>query len=94
MLQQHTNTVLPNTQPNQSLTSSDSLVTCVQAADGFGSLLEASWAGTRPVQLEAGHERTFLEDGDTVILTGYCQGNGYKVGFGDCKGTLLPARQH
>ena len=63
-----------------------------QAPDGFGSLLEASWAGTRAVQLTSGQERTFLEDGDTVILSGYCQGDGFRVGFGECEGTLLQFR--
>lgn len=63
----------------------------VQADKGVGSLLEASWSGTRTVDLKDGQHRTFLEDGDTVTLTGYCQGDGYRVGFGKCSGMILPA---
>ncbi|KAL3152343.1 hypothetical protein ABBQ32_001407 [Trebouxia sp. C0010 RCD-2024] len=61
------------------------------ADKGVGSLLEASWSGTRTVDLKDGQHRTFLEDGDTVTLTGYCQGDGYRVGFGKCSGMILPA---
>jgi fumarylacetoacetase len=60
--------------------------------DSFGSLLELTWKGTRPLKLPGGEERRFLEDGDTVILTGWCQGPGYRVGFGEVRGTILPAR--
>lgn len=62
-----------------------------QGENGLGSLLEASWAGTRSVPLQGGQQRTFLKDGDTVTLTGYCQGDGYRVGFGSCAGKILPA---
>ncbi|MDJ0821901.1 MAG: fumarylacetoacetase [Paracoccaceae bacterium] len=55
-----------------------------------GSLLELSWAGQQPVQLDTGEERTFLEDGDTLTLRGAAQGEGYRIGFGECTGTLLP----
>ena len=65
----------------------------IQAPDGLGSLLEGSWAGTRAVQIGPEHKRKFLEDGDTVILSGYCQGDGYRVGFGECRGKLVSARQ-
>uniref|UniRef100_A0A6I8QWA6 Fumarylacetoacetase n=1 Tax=Xenopus tropicalis TaxID=8364 RepID=A0A6I8QWA6_XENTR len=57
----------------------------------FGSMLELSWRGTKPIDLGDGHKRTFLQDGDTVIIEGYCQGEGYRVGFGTCTGTVLPA---
>ena len=58
----------------------------------FGSMLELSWKGSREVKLEkTGDTRKFLKDGDDVILRGFCQGDGYKVGFGDCRGVLLPA---
>ncbi|KAM4748576.1 fumarylacetoacetase [Rhinophrynus dorsalis] len=57
----------------------------------FGSMLELSWRGSKPIDLGAGQTRTFLKDGDTVVLTGYCQGEGYRVGFGHCSGTVLPA---
>jgi fumarylacetoacetase len=61
------------------------------APDSFGSLLELTWRGTRPLQLPGGEERRFLEDGDTVVMTGWCQGPGYRVGFGEVRGTVLPA---
>lgn len=57
---------------------------------GGGSLLELSWKGTRPVRLANGEQRKFLEDHDTVTLTGWCQGKGYRVGFGEVSGTILP----
>ncbi|MEL7091311.1 MAG: fumarylacetoacetase [Pseudomonadota bacterium] len=56
-----------------------------------GSLLELSWGGTEPLTLDTGETRSFLEDGDTVTLAGHAQGDGYRVGFGTCAGTLLPA---
>jgi fumarylacetoacetase len=60
--------------------------------DSFGSLLELAWRGTKPIALPNGETRTFLQDGDRVIMTGWCQGNGYRVGFGEVAGTILPAR--
>ncbi len=57
----------------------------------YGSLLELSWGGKEPFTLETGETRSFLEDGDRVTLTGWAQGDGYRVGFGDCSGTILPA---
>ncbi|XP_045545422.1 fumarylacetoacetase [Salmo salar] len=59
--------------------------------DSFGSMLELSWKGSKTVDLGGGETRTFLKDGDDVTLTGYCEGNGYRVGFGPCAGTILPA---
>jgi fumarylacetoacetase len=67
------------------------LLLLLQAVDGVGSMLELSWGGTRDVVLEGGETRRYLEDGDTVILTGYCQGDGFRVGFGQCQGTVMPA---
>jgi fumarylacetoacetase len=55
-----------------------------------GSLLEISWNGTEPVELPGGIKRTFLEDGDSLSLRGWCQGDGYRVGFGEVEGTILP----
>jgi fumarylacetoacetase len=50
----------------------------------FGSLLEITWRGARPITMrETGETRTFLENGDRVIMTGYCQGDGYRIGFGE-----------
>jgi fumarylacetoacetase len=58
-----------------------------------GSLLELSSGGKQPLPLENGEKRTFLEDGDTVILRGHCERNGFRrIGFGDCAGTITPAR--
>ncbi len=56
-----------------------------------GSLLELSWGGKEPLALDSGDSRTFLEDGDTVTLSGHAQGQGYRIGFGTCRGTVLPA---
>ena len=56
-----------------------------------GSLLELSWGGTEPVQLDGGQTRTFLQDGDTLTLSGRAVGDGYVVGFGTCTGQVLPA---
>jgi fumarylacetoacetase len=60
-------------------------------ADSYGSLLELTWRGTKPIALADGSERRFLQDGDTVILTGYAQGDGYRIGFGEAKGIVLSA---
>ncbi len=59
--------------------------------DSRGSLLEMTWGGQEPLTLETGEMRRFLEDGDTVTLDGYAQGDGYRIGFGECTGTILPA---
>jgi len=61
-------------------------------ADSCGSLLESTWNGQRPLKLEEGEERAFLLDGDEITLRGWCQGEGYRVGFGECVGSILPAR--
>ena len=61
--------------------------------DSYGSLLELSWNGQRPLQLEDGQStRSFLEDGDEVTMRGWCQGKGYRVGFGEVKGRISPAK--
>jgi len=57
-----------------------------------GSMLELSWRGTETIDLPNGEERKFLADGDTVTMTGWCETDGIKVGFGDVTGTLLPAK--
>ncbi len=56
-----------------------------------GSLLEMSWGGKEEILLENGGARHFIEDGDTLTLTGAAKGDGYQIGFGDCVGTVLPA---
>jgi fumarylacetoacetase len=57
----------------------------------YGSLLELSWGGREPLTLDTGETRTFLEDGDRVTFEGYAQGAGFRIGFGECTGTILPA---
>jgi fumarylacetoacetase len=64
--------------------------------EGFGSLVELSWAGKHnaiEIALEDGTkiERKFLKDGDELNFTGVCRGNGFVIGFGDCSGKILPA---
>ena len=56
-----------------------------------GSMLELSWGGKEPMTLDTGETRTFLEDGDTLTLRGVAKGDGYRIGFGECAGTLRPA---
>lgn len=56
-----------------------------------GSLLELSWGGAEPLDLGEGVQRSFLEDGDSLIMRGWCQGDGYRIGFGEVEGTILPA---
>lgn len=58
--------------------------------DAYGSLLELSWNGQRPLTLADGStRRSFIEDGDTVTLCGWCQGPGYRIGFGEVSGVVL-----
>ncbi len=57
----------------------------------FGSLLELTWNGQNPIALADGGTRTFIEDGDTLTLTGWAQGDGHRIGFGEATGTVLPA---
>lgn len=56
-----------------------------------GSLLELTWGGKEPLTLNTGETRTFIEDGDTLTLTGAAKGDGYQIGFGVCTGTITPA---
>lgn len=58
-----------------------------------GSLLELTWGGKEPLTLADGSQRRFLEDGDSVALSGCAQGGGYRIGFGHCTGRILPAKQ-
>ncbi|KAK7788306.1 hypothetical protein R5R35_006420 [Gryllus longicercus] len=62
-----------------------------RVAHSYGSMLELSWKGTNPVFLRDNLHRKFLEDGDEVIITGACRGDGFRVGFGECTGRVLPA---
>jgi fumarylacetoacetase len=56
-----------------------------------GSLLELSWRGSEPLELPSGETRRFLADGDTVVMTGWGERDGVRIGFGEVRGTLLPA---
>jgi fumarylacetoacetase len=57
--------------------------------DSFGSLIELSWNGSRPLSLASGEQRCFLEDEDVLTLTGWCQGEKYRIGFGEVVGKVL-----
>ncbi len=59
----------------------------------YGSMLELSWKGTTPVALNNGETRKFIQDGDTVIMKAYSEKDGLRIGFGECKSKVLPARQ-
>ncbi len=61
--------------------------------DSRGSLLELSWGGETPLDLPGGTTRSFLEDGDRLTLHGHAQGDGYRIGFGDCTGRILAAAE-
>lgn len=60
----------------------------------YGSLLEMTWGGKEPLTLDTGETRTFIEDGDTLTLHGHAQGEGFRIGFGPCAGTIAPAPDH
>jgi fumarylacetoacetase len=61
--------------------------------DSYGSLLELSWGGKNPIQLTDGSTRTFLEDGDTIVIKGYAEKDGHRVDFGEVRTTILPVKQ-
>eukprot|EP01096_Ripella_sp_DP13-Kostka_P001774 TRINITY_DN1219_c0_g1_i1.p1 TRINITY_DN1219_c0_g1~~TRINITY_DN1219_c0_g1_i1.p1 ORF type:complete len:454 (+),score=210.22 TRINITY_DN1219_c0_g1_i1:95-1363(+) len=58
--------------------------------DSFGSMLEIAWKGTKPITLPNGTQRRFIEDGDSVVIRAFCQGPDYRIGFGECRGKILP----
>lgn len=59
--------------------------------DSFGSMLELSWAGSKSITLDDGSTRKFIQDGDTVIMKGWCQNNNVRIGFGEVSNQILPA---
>lgn len=61
--------------------------------DTYGSMLELSWKGSKPVKLNDGSERKFIEDNDTVIMRGYCKKKDRRIGFGEIRTKLLPVYQ-
>ncbi len=60
--------------------------------DSYGSMLELAWKGTKPLKLSDGSERKFIQDKDTVIMRGHCEKDGVRVGFGEVKAKILPAK--
>jgi fumarylacetoacetase len=59
----------------------------------YGSMLEITWNGTEPITMADGSSRSFIEDGDTVTMRGYCEKDGFRIGFGEVSATLYPARE-
>ena len=57
----------------------------------YGSLMELTWRGTKPIILNDGSERKFVNDFDTITLNGFCKKNNLRIGFGSCKATVLPS---
>jgi fumarylacetoacetase len=63
-----------------------------ETEESRGCMLEITWRGANPLKLPGGEERKWLEDGDSMSITGWCQGDGYRVGFGEARGQIVPAR--
>ena len=49
--------------------------------------------GSKELDIGGGEKRKFIKDGDNIIVTGFCQGDGYRIGFGKCEGRVLPAHE-
>ncbi|HLO53514.1 MAG TPA: fumarylacetoacetase [Saprospiraceae bacterium] len=60
-----------------------------KSPDSYGSMLEIAWKGTKPVQMPDGTERKFIHDGDTVVMRGWCEKDGVRIGFGPCDGKVI-----
>ena len=60
--------------------------------ESFGSMLELTWRGENPIKMSDGTERKFINDGDTVILRGFCENDKVRIGFGECKGRIRKAK--
>jgi fumarylacetoacetase len=60
--------------------------------DSYGSMLELAWKGTKPLKMADGSERKFIQDHDTVIMRGHCEKAGVRIGFGEVKAKILPAK--
>jgi fumarylacetoacetase len=59
--------------------------------DSYGSMLEITWRGSKPISMPDGTERKFIQDGDTVIMKAFCEKDGKRVGFGEVRTKVLPA---
>jgi fumarylacetoacetase len=55
----------------------------------YGSMLEIAWKGTQPIEMADGTQRKFIQDQDTVSMRGYAQGEGFRIGFGECRGKII-----
>jgi len=60
-----------------------------KSPDSYGSMLEIAWKGTKPLQMPDGTERKFILDGDTVVMRGWCEKDGIRIGFGPCDGKVI-----
>ena len=60
-----------------------------QTEESRGCMLELTWRGANPLKLPGGEERKWLEDGDTLSITGWCEGDGYRIGFGEVSGKII-----
>ena len=60
--------------------------------DSFGSMLEIAWKGTKPVKMPDGSERKFIQDNDSIIMRGYSEKDGLRIGFGEVRTQILPAK--
>ncbi len=60
-----------------------------KSPDSYGSMLEIAWKGTKPVQMPDGTERKFILNGDTVVMRGWCEKDGVRIGFGPCDGKVI-----
>ena len=61
--------------------------------EAYGSMLELSWKGTKPIPMPDGSQRKFLQDNDNLIMRAHCQANQYRIGFGEVKTKILPAKE-
>ena len=62
--------------------------------ENYGSMLELTWKGSKPLKMADGSERKFINDGDTVILRGYCSNDQIRIGFGECSSKLVDHINH
>jgi fumarylacetoacetase len=61
--------------------------------DSYGSMIELTWAGTKPIILNDGSNRKFINDFDTIIMKGFCKNEQVRIGFGECKGKIFPPKK-